>query len=168
MQAKPRTSRSSFFLEIFQAAAQFDPARGNLKGWLLQYAYHRSMNRRDYLAKRKFYDPDATSPDENGAVETAVAGSTGAGRLALPELQSLMRQGLAKLSSHQRLTLHMAYFEGKSLREIAEETGESVANIRHYYYRGLKSLRSFVSGKSDRSGGAKSTILRRGTIDVEA
>jgi|SRR5260370_633976 len=28
------------FLEIYRAAAQFDPARGTTKVWVLQYAYH--------------------------------------------------------------------------------------------------------------------------------
>jgi RNA polymerase sigma-70 factor (ECF subfamily) len=96
------------FLEIFQAAAQFDPARGNLKGWLLQYAYHRSINRRDYLAKRKFYDSGATSLDENGAVEVTGVVNVGVGHLAFPELRSLMRQGLAKLSLHQHANTGLA------------------------------------------------------------
>src|SRR5690242_15232743 len=48
------------FLEIYRDAAKFDPARGKLRTWLLQYAYHRSLNRRKYLATRGFYEhPDA-------------------------------------------------------------------------------------------------------------
>src|SRR5437899_9946040 len=43
------------FFEIYQAAGKFDPARGTLKVWLLQYAYHRSINRRNYLLLRQFY-----------------------------------------------------------------------------------------------------------------
>src|SRR5215471_14635778 len=44
------------FFEIFNKAAQFDPAKGSVKAWLLQYAYHRSLSRRQYLALRSFYD----------------------------------------------------------------------------------------------------------------
>src|SRR5690242_6274584 len=43
------------FLEIFKRAAQFDPARGSAKTWILQYAYHRSLSRRQYLALRGYY-----------------------------------------------------------------------------------------------------------------
>jgi len=39
------------FFEIFNKAAQFDPAKGSTKTWILQYAYHRSLNRRQYLMK---------------------------------------------------------------------------------------------------------------------
>ena len=44
------------FFEIFNKAAQFDPAKGSAKTWILQYAYHRSLSRRQYLALRSFYD----------------------------------------------------------------------------------------------------------------
>src|SRR5215469_17830419 len=43
------------FLEIFKSAAQFDPTRGTLKVWILQYAYHRGMSRRQHLNIRHFY-----------------------------------------------------------------------------------------------------------------
>src|ERR1041385_4973125 len=33
------------FLDIFRAAASFDPSRGMLKVWMLQYAYHRALHR---------------------------------------------------------------------------------------------------------------------------
>src|SRR5258708_22845778 len=44
------------FFEIFNKAAQFDRAKGGAKTWILQYAYHRSLSRRQYLALRSFYD----------------------------------------------------------------------------------------------------------------
>src|SRR6266478_4041364 len=43
------------FMDIFKRAEQFDPARGTLKVWILQYAYSRSINRRHYLEQRQFY-----------------------------------------------------------------------------------------------------------------
>ena len=46
----------SVFLEIFRTAAQFDVARSSAKVWILQYAYHRSFNRRRYLSLRGFYE----------------------------------------------------------------------------------------------------------------
>ena len=37
------------FFEIYRAPEKFDPARGSVKTWILQYAYHRSLTRRRYL-----------------------------------------------------------------------------------------------------------------------
>src|ERR1700722_5129559 len=42
------------FMEIYCNAVQFNPAKGTIKMWLLQYAYHRSFNRKRYLNVRAF------------------------------------------------------------------------------------------------------------------
>src|ERR1039458_9643806 len=46
------------FLDIFRAVNQFNPDRGTFKTWLLQYAYHRSINRRQQLQASRFYSRD--------------------------------------------------------------------------------------------------------------
>jgi RNA polymerase sigma-70 factor (ECF subfamily) len=43
------------FLEMFRSAAQFDPVKGTTKVWILQYTYHRAINRKQHLNARKFY-----------------------------------------------------------------------------------------------------------------
>lgn len=48
------------FLEIFRSVAQFEPAKGSTKGWILQYAYHRAFNRSQHLNARSFYKSDRT------------------------------------------------------------------------------------------------------------
>ena len=37
------------FLEIFRKAHLYDPSRGSVKVWLLQYAYHRTLRRKAML-----------------------------------------------------------------------------------------------------------------------
>jgi RNA polymerase sigma-70 factor (ECF subfamily) len=137
------------FLEIFRSAAQFDPAKGTTKTWLLQYAYHRSINRRQQLTLRHFYQHENTQSIETRMPQT---GSSLIGRFSDHELKHLLQQGLATLSRRQRQVLVLASFEGLSMSEIAHKTGESVSNVRHYYYRGLKKLRSFISGGKEQSG----------------
>jgi len=156
------------FLEVYKASAQFDPSRGTTKVWLMQYTYHRSMNRRMYLKRRKFYDQDEGATEELGSAENAQP-VNGGGLFVLQELRTLVREGLASLNRQQRQTIQLAYFEGMSLKEISEKTGESIGNIRHHYYRGLGQLRVFVSkGNLHRKGKNSPEIVRRGTIDVEA
>src|SRR5260370_21137010 len=43
------------FLDVFRKKGLFDPSKGTLKIWLLQYAYTRSINRRSHLQHRHFY-----------------------------------------------------------------------------------------------------------------
>jgi len=44
-------------------------------------------------------------------------------------------------------TLELHFFEGYSLREIAERKGQTVGNVRHHYYRALECLRSHLFPK---------------------
>ena len=38
------------FIEIYRRIKLFNPAKGSAKTWILQYAYHRSLNRKKYLS----------------------------------------------------------------------------------------------------------------------
>jgi RNA polymerase sigma-70 factor (ECF subfamily) len=128
------------FLDIFRAMAQFDPSRGSTKVWMLQYAYHRAINRRQYLNTRRFYsqesfeDVESVLPQSNSVL----------GKFTSGELKHMLKEGLATLSAPQRRVIELTSYEGLSMKEIADKTGESLVNVRHHYYRGLRKLRSFV------------------------
>jgi len=127
------------FMEIYKVAAQFDPARGTTKMWILRYAYHRSINRRKQLQVRHFYaNTDIAAIEETLLTEEA-------GIPASHEAKEVIQRGLQTLSPAQKRVLHLAYFEGLTMKEIAEETGESLGNVRHHYYRGLDKLRDQLS-----------------------
>jgi DNA-directed RNA polymerase specialized sigma24 family protein len=49
----------------------------------------------------------------------------------------------------------MACYEGLSMREIADRTGDSFVKVRHDYYRGLQRLRSLISGGDDRKSSSR-------------
>jgi RNA polymerase sigma-70 factor (ECF subfamily) len=149
----------SVFLEIYKAAAQFDAAKGSTKAWIVQYAYHRSINRRNHLTKRKFYSTTEISELHDSLLARDI------GALASPETAQLVKQALNTLNSVQRRVLEMACFEGFTMHEIAEATGEKLGNVRHHYYRGLKKMRTFLS-QSDSKQAAR--YGRKETVDARA
>jgi RNA polymerase sigma-70 factor (ECF subfamily) len=130
----------SVFLEIFRSVAQFDPAKGSTKVWILQYAYHRAINRRQYLNARKFYDQANPEDVDTGSHATDLPFSG----FSQHELKHLLRQGLSTLSGSQKQVVELVSYDGLSMKEIADKTGDSLSNVRHHYYRGLQKLRSFV------------------------
>jgi RNA polymerase sigma-70 factor, ECF subfamily len=129
------------FLEIYNKAGQFDASKGTTKTWILQYAYHRSLSRRQYLTLRNFYDRHQTT--ELDVVESNRVDLSWRG-LTFQEWGRVIQQGLATLNQKQRKTIELACFQGLLLREIAERTKESLPNVRHHYYRGLQALRKFL------------------------
>lgn len=126
------------FLEIYRHLAQFDPGRGTLKVWLLQFAYSRSVHRRNYLLVRQFHKHVELSEGEEGDGHWSPA------RLHPEESARLTREILAALPEAQRRTIEMYFFEGLSFKEIAQRRHENFANVRHHYYRGLERLRSYL------------------------
>jgi RNA polymerase sigma-70 factor, ECF subfamily len=131
----------SVFLEIYSSVAQFDPGKGTLKVWLLQYAYHRAFNWKGYLNRRNFY-----SQEDIEELDPVFHGEFFSARKYAPgELKRLMQQGLASLGAPQKRVIELANYEGLSMKEIANKTGDSLSNVRHHYYRGLQKLRSFIT-----------------------
>src|SRR5271156_6578050 len=126
------------FLDIFRAAKQFNSGRGTFTTWLLQYAYHRSFDRRAHLQANHFYD---LSEFDDLAPTALFYG--GGHLLCLPrqEVVCLVEQALAILEPHQRQVIELTYFEGLTAQEIADKTGDSASSVRHNLYRGLKRVR---------------------------
>jgi RNA polymerase sigma-70 factor (ECF subfamily) len=133
------------FLDVFRAVNQFNPERGTFKAWLLQYAYHRTLDRRQHLHANRFYNRDEL--DDLMPAELF----NGPGHLlCLPpqEVVCLVEQVLATLESRQRRVIELTYFDGLTAEEIAKKTGDSASSVRHNLYRGLAKLRNVLQETS--------------------
>ena len=137
------------FLDIFRAAAQFDPGKGTTKAWLLQYAYHRAISRKRHLSVRNFY---ASAGDEGPPEVRSTSEHTMFGLNAV-EARDLLSKALAELTVAQRTVIEQASFEGLSMKEIAQRSGETLVNVRHHYYRGLCKLRAAIESLSHMAAG---------------
>src|SRR5580704_17606140 len=65
------------FLDLLHHVDKFDPCRGTLKTWVLQYAYTRSMNRRRHLERNRFYSRLELEEVDPGEFATGAAPSRG-------------------------------------------------------------------------------------------
>jgi RNA polymerase sigma-70 factor (ECF subfamily) len=130
------------FLLLFEKAKLFEANKGTASSWIIQIAYHRAMNRRQYLAHRQHYNAQEFDEEQFGA---------GRQPLFTDELtaRNLLNRLRGQLSEEQRDTLELHFFEGYSLREIAEKTNQPLGNVRHHYYRGIERLRANVFPKKN-------------------
>jgi RNA polymerase sigma-70 factor (ECF subfamily) len=125
------------FLYLYRKAALFDAQKGTAKAWIVQVAFHRSLDKKSYLARRGFY-----FGTEIDSAEDTLLGTTDLDREVGARLnRAKLEEAFAELPHVQRRTLEMFFFEGMEMREIAETLSESLGNVRHYYYRGLERLR---------------------------
>jgi len=123
------------FLSIFRFAKEFDPARGTVKMWILQSAYNQAFNRRRYLKLRGIY----SHCDDPGLTDRR-SGCNGHS-LGNAELTQAVREALRELRKSQRQVVEYAFYEGLTMREIAEKTCKTFHSVRHDYYRALEKLR---------------------------
>jgi len=132
--------RQEVFLYLSERSQNFDAEKGSGISWIIQVTYHRAIDRRRYLDFRQHYCSEEF--DEQRMPTTAAQPSPEAldGRAIRDHLRE-------QLTADQQQTLELHFFEGYSLREIAERNGQTVGNVRHHYYRALERLRSHLFAK---------------------
>ena len=135
------------FVYMFQKPGLFDPAKGSAKGWIVQIAFSRALDRRDHLSRRAFYS--GTNVEFLG--DTLLASTDVEEEIEARLYRAHLQKAFEELPAVQRRTLEMFYFEGLELREISQRLGESLGNVRHYFYRGLERLRKTSFAQSLRA-----------------
>ena len=134
------------FLFIQRKCAIFDSSKSSARSWIIQMAYHRSIERRRYLTTRQFYARTEIEDNADQVVGTPTAESDYSAEAVFG------RNGLTKvlksLSEDQRETLRLHFFDGYTLAEISEKVGQPLGNVRHHYYRALDKLRKQMFGNN--------------------
>jgi RNA polymerase sigma-70 factor (ECF subfamily) len=130
------------FFYIYRKSTLFDSAKGCAKGWIVQIAFSRAIDRRDHLSRRAYY----SGTNVEVLADTLVGGVDVEQALDARLNRAHLERAFEDLPPVQRRTIEMFYFEGLELREISERLDESLGNVRHHFYRGLQRLRrsSFV------------------------
>ena len=138
------------FIEIWKKAGLYNPQKGSLKTWILQYAYHRSLNRKKYLSLRGFYKASNPRclPEVQPKCEPKQLDCVH--RL---ELQVLLEEALLGLNQRERQIIKLVVFDGLTSREVSAQLQESYVNVRNHYYRGLKKLKQILEGSTTTSSG---------------
>jgi RNA polymerase sigma-70 factor (ECF subfamily) len=122
------------FLEAWQAAAQYDPARGSVSTWLLLRMRSRTLDRIRSAGRSRTVVTD----DPLGAAPSAEQGSA----QDLPADRLAIRRALDELPPEQRRVLELAYFGGLSSSEIATAVGISIGTVKSRTAAALSKLRA--------------------------
>ena len=115
-EAKAEDVTQEVFVYVWEQPHRFDASRGSLRSWLGLLAHHRSVDRvrSDVRRTRSEARVDpvdvVTAPD--GDVDDALSGAWLAGRV---------QEALDHLPSEQRDAVVLAYFGGRTYRQVATE-----------------------------------------------
>jgi RNA polymerase sigma-70 factor (ECF subfamily) len=135
-QAAEEISQDVFF-QVWRNAAQFDPARGSIAGWLVVSARNRAISR---LRRR---NPGETEELIENTVVLPTNIETDA---AQKEMMGKVRGALADLSKDQQQAVELAYFEGLTHSEIAARTGDPLGTVKTRLRSAVETLRKKLPG----------------------
>jgi len=158
------------FLSIYLQRSRYDFGRGTVKTWILHAVHFKALTRRRQLRGAILKSIDSIETD-------APTGHRLSDRLQVndvdPDRIRWIDRGLTLLNERQRRVIELIHFEGYTLLECSKLIGESLANTRNLYYRGMKLLRkslipSAVNGMLD-TGTAQEErlILQAKTVVLE-
>jgi RNA polymerase sigma factor (sigma-70 family) len=105
------------FVSVWQQPERFDPTRGSLRSWLGLLAHRRAVDRvrAEVRRARGEHQLDASVPvtaDAENEVDVQLARAWLAGRV---------QEALAKLPTEQREAVVLAYYGGRTYRQVAAE-----------------------------------------------
>lgn len=133
------------FLKLWRQPQSYDPARGALSSWLLSVAHNRAI---DVFRRRRSREERSLTDGEG--VEEAVpdTGVHGPGDLAeLAETSAAVRRAMGEIPAQQRQAIEMAFFQGKTHIEIAEELGEPLGTTKTRIRLGMRKLRQILEAE---------------------
>src|SRR5215472_16424483 len=120
-------------LEIWRCAARFDPARGSAVTWMMTIAHRRAVDRLraagSAVARERLLADRAPPRDE--AAEAVVAGLDA----------ERVRRCLDELTKLQRESITLAYYGGRSYRQVAAALGVALGTIKSRIRDGLLRMR---------------------------
>ena len=125
------------FIQVWQSAARFDPARGSAKGWVLTLAHRRAVDavRHDQAATNRENSYDWSNGPDYDEVEETVS-------TTLEHEQ--VRRCLEGLTELQREAVNLAYYNGHTYAEVAQVLDANPATIKTRIRDGLVRLRDCI------------------------
>jgi len=122
------------FIQLWQSAARFDPARGNAKSWVLTLAHRRAVDavRHDQAATNRENRYDWSSGPDFDEVEETVT-------ITLEHEQ--VKRCLDGLTELQREAVNLAYYQGYTYAEVATALDANTATVKTRMRDGIVRLR---------------------------
>jgi len=131
------------FLEAWHHAADFDPARGTVRAWLVTRMRSRSLDRRGKVQRTARVAESAARESRSEASGEGIAGAD----------RDRVRQGVAGLPEELSTIVDFAYFEGLSASEIAERLDLPIGTVKSRLARAIATLRAQIRPEREVQGG---------------
>jgi RNA polymerase sigma-70 factor (ECF subfamily) len=128
------------FLSVWRSGGRYDPARGNVRSWMLSITHNRAI---DQIRRSRRHD-DRQVQDDALAEQIPAADSTddeALGRIAADEAGKALRC----LPDRQRAVIELSFYSGFSHAEIADRLEVPLGTVKGRMRLGLEKLQGQLS-----------------------
>ena len=123
------------FVQAWRQASRFDTTRGNVAAWLLTMARSRAID----LIRRRRVRPQPGADDM--VMETKDASPAPDVQFEWVQRAEVIQEAMGALPLVQRLAIELAFFEGLTQAEIAEQLEVPLGTVKTRIRQGLLKLR---------------------------
>ena len=126
------------FLEIWRTASRFDDSRGSAVSWILTLVHRKAVDRvrsveRAAARDQQHFEHETRAPEPDVS-DLVIARDDG----------RRVRDALQRLPEVQRTALELAYFDGRSQREVAEYLEVPLGTVKTRIRDAMKRLRTYL------------------------
>lgn len=133
------------YLAVWKAAGSFDAARSQPLTWLTSIARHRAIDSLRRAQARPRFSDEGASDDEHhphDVYDEHPDPHPGPAELLQRAVEArLLQRCLGGLSPEQQHSLALAYYQGLSHSEVAEQMGQPLGSVKSWIRRALQSLK---------------------------
>lgn len=132
------------FNQVWSKAGSFDSDRGSVYTWMTTMSRNKGL---DYLRSKAHKRSQKTDYDPDEFILTGIPASdeTPLDETILAERSHLLKVALQQIPEEQQQVLKIAYFEGYSQSEIADQLGLPLGTIKTRMRQGMIKLESILS-----------------------
>lgn len=125
------------FWRVWQHASKFDPSRGNARSWVLTIVHRLAIDTQRKHIAQPIVEIDAHENEWEFEDQDADVIAHAFSNISSQQV----RAAIAGLPEKQRSVIEMAYYHGKTHREIAEQLGEPLGTVHSWVLQGMAALK---------------------------
>jgi RNA polymerase sigma-70 factor (ECF subfamily) len=127
------------FLRLWREPERYDATRSGLRTWLVSIAHHRAVD----LVRSESARTERERRSDDGNAE-----SYDVERLAWDlAAAEQVRVALEQLPAGERDAIQLAYFDGRTYREVAELLGQPEGTVKNRIRNGLRRMRAALAAE---------------------
>jgi RNA polymerase sigma-70 factor (ECF subfamily) len=137
------------FVQIWEKAPLYDPARGKPLTWAVTLTRNKSIDRLRSVQRRNRLHDDV---EKQAATVEQFDDRSSLDAVNGVERAQMIRAAIGKLSAEQRQAIELAFFSGLTQTEIAERLNEPLGTIKARIRRGMMRLREVIEPQMEEEG----------------